>query len=61
MTNVTDRQTGLLWQYRAMHYNASRGRKEVSSAVIKVRGTWGIVVHGPLKIAGERSQAPHCQ
>ena len=57
MTHVTYSRTGLLSQYRAMHYNASRSRKEVSSAVIKVRGTWGNVVHGSLKIAGERSQA----
>jgi len=28
ITNVTDRQTGLLWQYRAVHYSASRGRKD---------------------------------
>jgi len=25
----TDRQTGLLWQYRAIHCSASRGKKNI--------------------------------
>jgi len=26
MDHERNRQTGLLWQYRAMHYSASRGK-----------------------------------
>jgi len=26
-TKKTDRQTGLLWQYRAMYYSAQHGKK----------------------------------
>jgi len=53
---------------RGAHFIASApGRRkpivtplaQMACAVVKVRRNAGNAVHGPLRIAGERSQAPH--
>ena len=39
--------------------HASRSAVSIQHSVVKVRGDAGNAVPGPLKIAGQRSQAPH--
>jgi len=49
--NVTDRQTGLLWQYvRAMHYGASRGNKKTNDKNELITfTTWHLICFYSLK------------